>query len=134
MLLVFLILALTQPINDIVVGQWYSHVLGQRWASLVRQSDVNASPEWKDHTSDPPLTAPQAILIATRQLEKLLPNADEWSLVGIRLEQIARPSTWVYVIEFREPPSGPLGGPTSRLGIVVLMSGNAIEPIHAPVP
>jgi hypothetical protein len=49
----------------------------------------------------------------------------------IALEMVGPQSTWIYVVEFEEPPPRPDGGSHGSLRIPVLMSGEAIRPTRS---
>jgi len=134
MMLAAVLVAAMQLSGDFVLGTFSSYVLGQQWDFIVRKDDLDQSPPWSELIDDPPLPARSAIYAAQLLLDRLVSNAREWRLNGVRLNQIGRPDGWVYIVEFTEPPPSPLGGLVSRMGIVVLMTGGAVEPQRSPLP
>jgi hypothetical protein len=60
-----------------------------------------------------------------------MPDAEKWRIRGLRLVPVKE--KWVYVVEFTEPwPEGQLSHMNSPFGVVVLMSGEAVEAIVSP--
>src|SRR5262245_23555164 len=135
MMLAATLFAVSLQLNgDVAIASWSSYVLGQRWDFIVRKDDLDRSPAWSELIDDPPLPPRSAIQAAQLLLDRLVSNAREWRLRRVRLDQIGRPDGWVYVVEFSEPPPSPLGGLVSRMEIVVLMTGVAVEPKRSPWP
>lgn len=134
MLLAILLITTLQSSGHDVISQWSSYVLGERWDFTVHRGDAEKSPRWSEFLDDPPLPPRQAIQSAQSLLKRLVENADAWPLRAVRLEPMSTSNSWAYIVDFGEPPPRPDGGLTSKLGIVVLMNGVAIEPTHHPWP
>ena len=111
------------------VFRQFSYREGRRYESKVTNETLEGSPVWADGQENPPLPARRAVEIASAQLSKIVPDGSKWGLQRILLQPVG--SKWVYVVEFLEPPPAdnlPPDGRRDTLSVVVLMSGEAVEP------
>lgn len=105
---------------------FYGYHDGKRYGFEVTPEKLEKSPSWGDDEENPPLPVRRAIEAASAYLKKLMPDAEKWRRSGIKLMPLGE--KWVYVVEFTEPPpEGTMEHLSSPFGIVVLMSGEAVE-------
>ena len=112
-----------------VVFLQFSYHEGKQYESKVTIETLESSPVWTDGQENPPLAARRAVELASARLSKIVPDASKWGLQRILLQPVG--AKWVYVLEFLEPPPAgnvPLDGRRETFSIVVLMSGDAVEP------
>ena len=110
---------------------FYSYHEGKRYGFEVTPEQLENSPSWVEDQDNPPLPVRRAIEAASAYLRKLMPNADKWSRRGLRLVPVG--GKWVYIVEFTEPrPKGQAEHLSTPFGVVVLMSGEAVEAKVSP--
>jgi hypothetical protein len=111
-----------------VVFRQFSYHEGKRYESKVTNRTLEATPDWTDAQENPPLPARRAVELASAQLSKSVGDASKWGLQRILLQPVG--AKWVYVLEFLEAPRDdlPLDGRRGTFSVVVLMSGEAVEP------
>jgi hypothetical protein len=133
-LISLLFAAMIQPSGNDLIGMYSSYVHGERWDFNIHRNDMDQTPRWSAFLDDPPLSPRRAIQAAESELNKLLPNANDWRLSAVHILPVAVQDSWVYMVEFLETPPGTHDGPAQSMSIVVLMTGRAIEPTHRPWP
>jgi hypothetical protein len=129
MILASLCLSAAARAQSSVVFRQFSYHEGKRYESKVTTETLEGSPVWTDGQENPPLPARRAVEIASAQLSKIVPDASKWGLQRILLQPIG--AKWVYVVEFLESPPAdnlPPDGRRDTFSVVVLMSGEAVEP------
>ena len=112
-----------------VIFLQFSYHEGKQYESKVTIETLESSPVWADGQENPPLAARRAVELASARLSKVVPDASKWGLQRILLQPVV--AKWVYVVEFLEPPPAnnlPLNGRRETFSIVVLMSGETVEP------
>jgi hypothetical protein len=113
------------------------YVRGQRWDFAVTRADLARAPVWSPTKPFPPFSPRGAISIARQQLKALVEDSERWPFLSVSLYPISGTDHWMYVVDYAEPISpetGRVGVAGARLGLVVLMDGNAITPTREPWP
>ena len=101
---------------------------GKIFCSQITQEQIH-TPMWSETEPNPPLPARQAVALAQDCLNGLVPEPDRWKLDEVILHPFGN-GRWIYLIQFRGfLPPHILDGPSPRLRIAVLMSGEVIEPV-----
>jgi hypothetical protein len=78
---------------------------------------------WENPSSTlPPLSAPDAIEAARKEVAKYVQDPERWHLESITLESLGDENKWVYTVRWHE--RGAYGDDT--LPIPVLMNGQAV--------
>jgi hypothetical protein len=104
---------------------------GKLYRFAVTAALLAGSPAWAEADNDPPLPVRAAIKAAAAHLPKFVPDAEKWRMNEVRLVPVTD-NKWVYAVEFHgrasapPTPSEPVPVPTFTL--IILMSGEAIEP------
>lgn len=112
-------------------ASFFSYHDGKRFEFEVTSEQLANSPSWAAEQDNPPLPARRAFEVASAYLRKLMPDAEKWQRGGLRLVPVRE--KWVYVVEFTEPPPGNMSTHLSTpFGVVVLMSGEAVEAKVSP--
>ena len=96
--------------------------------------DLGKAPLWLERDAAPPLAPRNALSIARRQLDGLVPNSDGWRLNEVSLRPGCSQDKWYYVVGFSPPPPRPDGGITTVFRLVVLMNGQTMEPAISAWP
>ncbi|HEY2150063.1 MAG TPA: hypothetical protein VGH34_04600 [Vicinamibacterales bacterium] len=113
-----------------VISTNYSRILGVEFASSLTCAELEAAPRWTETQSNPPLSARDALAAAKAALPKIVENPAMWDFGALELRPMIVPDTWVWIVQFYVRPTGPLGGVSQSLRIVVLMNGHVIEPVR----
>jgi hypothetical protein len=120
----FCVISKAQDIEPLSTRSSYGN---NHYEFKVTHEMLDRSPAWADGEEYPPLSPGRAYQIALASFSKLIPNGEKPSKGKISLYPIE--GKWVYTVEFMEPqPAGIYDGPMKSLSIVVLMSGEAVEP------
>lgn len=107
-------------------ASFFSYHDGKRFEFEVTSEQLANSPPWVEGQDNPPLPPRRAFEVASAYLRKLMPDAEKWQRRELRLVPVRE--KWVYVVEFTEPPPGNMAEHLSApFGVVVLMSGEALE-------
>jgi hypothetical protein len=113
--------------SDVAAG-FSSYIRGERWDFNVTREALQQTPSWPEAEPSPPLPPRRAIQVAAEQLEALVTNPERWRFSSVSLRPVGEDGSWVYVVEFAEPPPRPDGGIHSSLRLVVLMNGSSVTP------
>jgi hypothetical protein len=111
-----------------------SYIDGKRWDFVVTHQDIENSPRWLDTDDNPPLSPRAAIRSARLLLSQLMKDGNQWRLDSVQLRPIDFPRSWIYVVDFQQPPPRPDGGISTKMSVVVLMNGRAIVPTSSKWP
>lgn len=99
--------------------------------SIVSRAMLDATPDWKADSPNPPLPVDRALAAAQVVQLRWLPNSEDWEtkLNSALLMQL-RGDKWVWVFHFEQDLlRGNLGGVPPSMDVVVLMDGKAVEPV-----
>jgi hypothetical protein len=108
------------------------HVLGNEISFSVGNKELNGSPEWLNPESDPPpLAIAEAVRISRSELNRYVPNPEEWQVTAVDLRRLDARAQWFYVVDWRSRKPGHVGDGVS---IPVLMNGRAVVGEIRPDP
>ena len=106
---------------------WYD---GKDFNSNVTQEQIVWMPEWPETEPNPPLPVRQAVALAQGCLNRLVREPERWSLHEAVLKPFGNHDRWIYLIQFKGfLPPNIIDGMVPLMRIVVLMSGEVIEPV-----
>jgi hypothetical protein len=97
----------------------------------ISDAALSRSPAWKPEAANPPVSAREAIRLASGKKPRILPDTKnfKWQLESVRLLS-AGDSKWYWVVEYQEHPRPGvmLDGVPGMCRFVVLMDGTVLEP------
>lgn len=100
------------------------HVLGNEISFSVKDKELNGASEWLNPESDPPpLAIAEAVRTSRSELNRYVPNPEEWQVTAVNLRRLDARAQWFYVVDWRLPKRGHVGDGVS---IPVLMNGRAV--------
>jgi hypothetical protein len=111
----------------------YGDYRGRRYFSIVRLSDLSATPLWFGDGDKPPVSAGEAVNHASKALVQLLGNVADWKPTNVSLFEWPASGHWIYKVQFDGPVyevtnSTPNTQSQSVMMILVLMDGHAVVP------
>jgi len=101
---------------------FYGYHNDRQFVFTITPELLDSSPDWEEGQDNPPLPARRALEAAATYLPQLVPNAEEWHSMEIRLVPVNK--KWVYVVGFSEQKERL----SSKFVIVVLMNGRVVDP------
>jgi hypothetical protein len=104
---------------------------GKEYELVVRQSDVDAAPNWRDDKLNPPLEPRKAISIATKWVQKFFPESTNPPVSQLEMKSVGHTGQWIYVALF-ELRSQPGWTPSVAFPVAVLMNGHVVQPKALP--
>jgi len=104
---------------------------GKVYEMVVRQSHVDAAPNWLDDQPNPPLAPREAISLAVEWAHRFFPEKTNPPVYQLEMKSVGRKGQWIYVALF-ELRSKPGWTPTVGFPVVVLMNGHVVEPTIVP--
>jgi hypothetical protein len=104
---------------------------GKEYELVVRQSHIDAAPNWPDDQLNPPLAPRKAISLATEWVHKFFPESTNPPVSQLDMKSVGHKGQWIYVALF-ELRSQPGWTPTVAFPVVVLMNGHVVEPTIVP--
>jgi hypothetical protein len=100
------------------------YILGNAISFHIGEKELNSSPEWLNPESDPPpLAVAEAVRTSRSELNRYVPNPEEWQVTTVNLRRLDARAQWFYLVDWRLPKRGHVG---DGVTIPVLMNGRAV--------